>query len=301
MEEYAEAAPPAPAPGRETARTPPARLTDDERNHLQAVFDSAVPEHRRYLVDRRYPWRPRPYYPVPRTASTLFLVGVLIAAFGAADLAAILFGLVVAAGAAVLGVGPNVLVWRNERRDKRAYDICLAHTVPTAQLVRIADEQSELGVMIWRIQQACDGVRESEARERGLLNGIFSQEMLDAAQYELVSQIVELASERALLAQADGRPALDHVLRPRRAATAARVATITASAEQLESVYAEVAILDEYLTDLRIAEQILGHDSLPISELTGPIAEPGDLQDAAAAVRCVREFVLAHQRSGGPR
>lgn len=301
MEENAEAASPAPAPDRETARTPKRRLTDDERNHLRAVSDSVVRERHRDLVDRRYPWRPRPYYPVPRAAGALFVVGVLIAAFGAAELAAILLGLVVAAGAAVLGVGPNVLVWRNERRDKRAYDICLAHTVPTAQLVRITDEQPDLGVLIWRIQQACDGVRESEAREQGLLNGIVSPEMLDAAQYDLVSQIVELASECALLAQADGRRALDDVLRPRREATAARLATITASVVQLESVYSEVALLDEHLTDLRIAEQILGHESSPTIELAGPIAEPGDLEDAAAAVRDVREFVLAHQRGSGPR
>ena len=181
MEENAEAAPPAPAPDRETARTPTRRLTDDERNHLRAVSDSVVPERHRDLVDRRYPWRPRPYYPVPRTASTLFLVGVLIATFGAAELAAILFGLAVAAGAAVLGVGPNVLVWRNERREKRAYDICLAHTVPTAQLMRIADEQPDLGVMIWRIQRACDGVRDSDAGKQELLNGIVSPDMLDTA------------------------------------------------------------------------------------------------------------------------
>ena len=300
MDEYVEAASPASAPDRETTRIPPG-LTDDEQNHLQAVSDSVVPEHHRDLVDRRYPWQPRPYYPVPRAAGGLFLVGVLIAAFGPAEAAATLFGLVVAAAAAVLGVGPNVLVWRNERRDKRVYDIGLAHTIPTAQLVRVAGEQPDLGALIWRIQRACDGVRDSEATEQGLLNGIVSPEMLDTAQYDLISQIVELASERALLAQADGRPALDDILRPRREATAGRVATIGASIEQLESVYSEVALLDEHLTDLRIAEQILGHQSSPISELTGPVAEPGDLEDAAAAVRDVREFVLAHQLGSRPR
>lgn len=294
MEEHAEVASPASA-GHETARTPPACLSDDERNRLEAVSDSAVSERRRRLVDRRYPWRQRPYYPVPRAAGAMFLVGVLIAVFGAAHLGAMVAGVVVAVVAGVLGVGPNVLVWRNERRDKRAYDIGLAHTVPSAQLVAIAGDQPDLGVLIWRLQQACDGVRESEARQQGLLNGIVSLEMLDAAQYDLVSQVVELASERALLARADGRRALDDVLRTRREAAEARAVALTASVEQLESVSAEVALLDEYLTDLRIAEQILGHDASAISQLTPPVAKPGDLEDAAAAVRGVRDFMRAHQ------
>lgn len=292
MDENAEGMSPTPAPDPEMDRTPTRRLTEDELNHLRAVGDSVVPERHRNLVDRRYPWRRRPYYPVPRTAGALFVVGVLIATLGAPDLAEILFGLAVAAGAAVLGVGPNVLVWRNERRDKSAYDISLAHTVPTARILRIAREQPDLGVLIWRIQRACDGVRDSEARAQGLLNGIVSPERLDAVQYDLVSQIRDLASERALLAQADRRSALDDVIRPRREANAARVATITDWVLQLESVYSEVALLDNHLADLRIAEQILGHDSSPRTELAGPNAEPRDLEDAAAAVRGVREFVL---------
>jgi hypothetical protein len=223
------------------------------------------------------------------------MVGVLIAAFGAGHTATLLFGLVVAVSTAVLGGGANALVWNNERRDKRIYDTYLELTVPAAELVHVAEEQPDLGVLIWRIQQAVDGVRWSDTREQDLLRGIVTLDVLTAAQYGLVCEIVDLASERALLAQADGRAALDDLLRPRREAAAVRLAAVNASVEQLEAVHAEVALLDEHLTDLRIAEQILGQDFPPIAELTATTSQPDGLQDAAAAIRAIREFVLAHR------
>jgi hypothetical protein len=295
MDDNAEGSLPASGNDGESAAMPSRRLTRAHRERLRAVSDSLVPEPCRDLVDRRYPWYRRPYYPVPRAAVALFMVGVLIAAFGAGHTATLLFGLVVAVSTAVLGGGANALVWNNERRDKRIYDTYLELTVPAAELVHVAEEQPDLGVLIWRIQQAVDGVRWSDTREQDLLRGIVTLDVLTAAQYGLVCEIVDLASERALLAQADGRAALDDLLRPRREAAAVRLAAVNASVEQLEAVHAEVALLDEHLTDLRIAEQILGQDFPPIAELTATTSQPDGLQDAAAAIRAIREFVLAHR------
>jgi hypothetical protein len=270
------------------------RLTRCQLERLRTVSDSLVSERYRDLVDMRYPWRPRPYYRVPRTADALVAFGVLVAALGVHHPGRILFGLAVAGAAAVLGIGPNVLLWRNERRDKRMYDTGLMLSFPAVDLVDVAQEQRDLAVLLWRIQQAIDGVRESEAYEQGLLNGVVTLTTLVDAQYDLVDQIVALADERTLLSPALGRPALDDLLRPRRNAAAARLTAITASVEQLEAVHAEVALLDEHLADLRIAEQILGHDSAPIPELTTMTSEPGDLEDAAAGIRSVRDFVVSN-------
>jgi hypothetical protein len=74
------------------------------------------------------------------------------------------------------------------------------------------------------------------------------------------------------------------------------LAAITASVEQLEGVRAEVALLDEHLADLRIAEQILGTDSTMLPELA--IAQADGLEGAAAGVRAVREFVIQHHLGG---
>ncbi|HEY1485489.1 MAG TPA: hypothetical protein VGF84_05265 [Micromonosporaceae bacterium] len=295
MDESAEAAVPASGNDGEPARARPRRLTRSQRERLRTVSDSAIPEGYRDLIDRRYPWQRRPYYPVPGGVSALFVFGVLIAAMGAADPPAILVGVFLAAVAVVAGVGPNVLLWRNERWDKRIYDVGLEASVPAVELVSIAEEQPELGVLIWRIQQAVDGVCESETQEQELLSGIVELTTLTDAQYDLVARIVDLAAERELLAQADGRPALDDLLRPRRDAAATWLATITASVEQLEAIHAEVALLDEHLADLRIAEEILGHESSPIRELPATTSEPGGLEDAATGIRAVREFVIAHQ------
>jgi hypothetical protein len=295
MDESAEAAVPASGNDGETARTRPRRLTRSQRERLRTVSDSAIPETYRDLIDRRYPWQRRPYYPVPGGVIALFVFGVLVASLGAADPPAILVGGFLAALATVAGLGPNALRWRNERWDKRIYDVGLEFSVPATELVSIAEEQPELGLLIWRIQQAVDGVCESETQEQELLSGIVELTTLTDAQYDLVAQIVDLASEHELLSQADGRPALDDLLRPRREAAAAWLATITASVEQLEAIHAEVALLDEHLADLRIAEEILGHNSSPIRDFTATASEPGSLEDAATGVRAVREFVIAHQ------
>jgi hypothetical protein len=299
MGENAETVAPLPGTDGTAASTRPRRLTRDQRDSLRTVSDSAVSGGYRDLVDKRYPWRPRRYYRVPRTAGALMVFGVLVAALGVDHPVRILFGLAVAGAAAVLGIGPNVLLWHNERRDKRMYDACLTLSFPATDLVNLAQEHDDLGVLIWRAQRADDGVRDSEAHEQELLTGVVALTTLTDAHYGLVAEIVELADERTLLAPALGRPALDDVVRPRLDAAAARLAAITASVEQLEAVHAEVALLDEHLADLRIAEQLLGHDSAMIPAVTTMASEPGGLTDAVAGIRSVREFVAAHRFGSG--
>ena len=295
MGENAKAAEPTPGADRAAAPQSLRPLTRGQLERLRTVSDSPVPERHRRLVDLRYPWHPRPYFRVPRTARALMGFGLLLAALNVNHLTGLLSGLALASAAAVLGFGANALLWRNERRAKRIYETALALSFPATDMQNIAQEQPGLGVLIWRIQQAADGIRESEASEQELLIGVLTPTTLTSAQYDLVSQIVELADEQALLSQAAGRPALDDLLRPRLDAAAVRLASITASVEQLEAIHAEVALLDEHLADLRIAEQILGHDSAPIPELTNLPPSPGGLSDAAVGIRSLREFVVAHR------
>ena len=295
MNEEVTPAAPAEAAVRSTPDGPLEALTWQQRESLRSVFDGDLPEIHRRLIDRRYPWIRRPYHDVSPVAAIAALSGALIAAFGHAHLAAILIGIVLFVCGAVVAVGPNVLLAVNESRNKKIYDASLPLSVPLLDLNDIVEREPDLGVLIWRMQQVVDGADRSEARQLGLLNGVVTLKALTDAQLDLADQIGELVSERALLSQADGRTALQDLLRPRREAAATWLATITESVEQLEAIHAEVALLDESLADLRIAEQILGTGSPLLRQIPIGAADVDGLHGAAAGVRAVREFIIVVQ------
>jgi hypothetical protein len=275
-------------------RKPKRRLRRRERELLETVCAPGVSDRDRDLLDARYPWQQRRYYPHPAAPTAVIVGGALMVVLGGPVARGV--GVAIVALAAITGLGPSAVRWIRETLTKRRFNRTLVRSVPAFELEAIAEDQPDLGLLIWRAQQAVDGINDSEARAQDLLRGLVSLDSLAEARYQATREIAELADERDLLAPADGRAALDELLRPRREAAAARLVAITASVEQLEGVGAEVALLDEHLADLRIAEQILGTDSTMLPELA--IAQADGLEGAAAGVRAVREFVIQHHLGG---